>query len=387
MSSGNAELLQIIRQEIQERGPMSCERFIELALYHPRFGYYSADRIRIGRRGDFITNVSIGDVFGSILAGQIAELWEMIGRPPEFTLIEPGAETGDLAADVLKSLSRGWPSTRWNYVILEPNPAKQEQQKRRLVGGSVNWVGDWKELDPIAGVILCNELLDALPPRVVELSDNRWREVCVVERRESLEFSLEPIRDPRLAAMVAKLPSLPFEPYRTEINLATQDWIRAAGKSLSRGFLLLIDYGYARAEYFSPLRTEGTLSAYREHRRQKTILAGIGETDITAHVDFTSIAEAAAESDCEPIGFTDQHHFMVGAGESRLKSIEASESGTPSSQDQKFLRAYKTLMHPETMGLAFKYLLFGKGVSACAAPSGFRYAHDPKKTLGLEDAF
>jgi SAM-dependent MidA family methyltransferase len=234
------------------------------------------------------------------------------------------------------------------------------------------------ELDSITGIILGNELLDAIPSRVVEFSEDRWREVCVILEGDGFKFSLESIKNPRLAARVDKIPLPLSQGYRTEINLAATDWIVDAAKALRDGFILMIDYGYSRSDYYSPLRTEGTLALYRNQQRQENMFAGIGETDITAHVDFTAIAEAGLQAGCQLIGFTDQHHFMVGAGESRIRSFESSAGG----KDQ-FLRAYKTLMHPEMMGLAFKYLLMGKGVPAMEKPTGFRYASEAKKMLGL----
>ncbi len=380
----NSELVQIIRDEIERLGPMSCERFIELALYHPQLGYYSGERLRIGRQGDFITNVSVGRLFGEILADQIAELWELLNRPPEFTIVEAGAESGDLASDLLARLSENQPKISWNYVIAEPNAAKQERQRQRLTGTTVRWVSSLKDLNSITGIILGNELLDAIPTRVVEWSEDQWREVRIVLEGDSFGFSLEPIQDSRLTMLIGKIPAPLSLPYRTEINLRAQDWILTVTKSLGRGFILLIDYGYSRSDYYSPLRTKGTLSAYRNQRREENIFAGIGETDITAHVDFTAIAEVALEAGCQLLGFTDQHHFMVGAGGKRMRSFEANLAMPHDRQERdRFLRAYKTLMHPEMMGLAFKYLLIGKGAPETLKPSGFEYASDPNRALGL----
>ncbi|MBV8099840.1 MAG: SAM-dependent methyltransferase [Verrucomicrobia bacterium] len=390
MSNRNTELQQIIREEIVRLGRITCERFTELALYHPRLGYYSQECLRVGRRGDFITNVSVGRLFGEILADQIVELWELLGRPTEFTIVEAGAESGELASDLLGRLTQVGPAIGWSYVIAEPNELKQEQQKARLhrksdeqelvPTRSVRWVRTIEELEPITGIILGNELLDAIPTCVVEFLEDRWREVCVTLENDSFKFSLEPIKDPRLTARIAKIPLPLPQPYRTEVNLAATDWIRDAARNLRRGFILMIDYGYSRSDYYSPLRTEGTLALYRNQQQQENMFEGIGETDITAHVDFTAIAEAGLEAGCQLIGFTDQHHFMVGAGESRMRSFESSEGGKRRDQ---FLRAYKTLMHPEMMGLAFKYMLMGKNVPATEKLSGFRYASEAKKMLGL----
>ena len=390
VSTSNTELREIIRDEIVRLGPISCERFIELALYHPRLGYYSHERLRVGRGGDFITNVSVGRLFGEILADQIVELWELLGRPPEFTIMEAGAETGELASDLLGRLSQVGSAVSWSYVIAEPNESKQEQQRRQFHGksdeqelvptGSVRWVRNMNGLEPITGIILGNELLDAIPTRVVEFSEDRWREVCVSLQDDSFKFGLEPIKDPRLTARIDKIPRPLPQPYRTEVNPAATDWIRDAAKTLRRGFILMIDYGYSRSDYYAPLRTEGTLALYRNQQRQENMFERIGETDITTHVDFSAIAEAGLEAGCQLIGFTDQHHFMVGAGENRMRSFESTDDREDRDQ---FLRAYKTLMHPEMMGLAFKYLLMGQGVPTMDKPTGFRYASEAKKMLGV----
>jgi SAM-dependent MidA family methyltransferase len=265
-------------------------------------------------------------------------------------------------------------------VIAEPDELKQVQQRQRLTGRNVRWAKRLDELGLITGIILGNELLDAIPARVVEFSEDQWREVCVTLKDNSFKCSLRPINDPRLTARIAKIPLPLPQPYRTEVNLAATDWINDAAKTLRRGFVLMIDYGYSRSDYYSPLRTEGTLTAYRNQQRHENIFEEIGETDITAHVDFTATAEAGLEAGCQLIGFADQHHFMVGAGENRMRSFEKTEDRKLRDQ---FLRAYKTLMHPEMMGLAFKYLLMGKDVPRTAKPSGFRHAGDPKKELGL----
>jgi SAM-dependent MidA family methyltransferase len=311
-------------------------------------------------------------------------------RPPEFTIVEAGAESGDFASDLLNRLYQVWPTVPWNYVITEPSQAKQRQQRERLTrrsdegelipSGAVRWVNNLNELAPIIGIVLASELLDAIPVRLVDFSEDRWREVRVVVENDTFKFILEPIKDPRLAAMIDKIPGPVAQPYRTEINLGALDWFSGAAGSLRRGFVLLVDYGFSRTDYYSPLRTEGTLTAYRNQRRQKDIFEGIGETDITAHVDFTAIAEAGLMAGCQLLGFTDQHHFMVGAGERRMRSFEG---GDGHEEREQFLRTYKTLMHPEMMGLAFKYLLMGKDVPATAVPSGFRYASDADLALGL----
>ena len=179
------------------------------------------------------------------------------------------------------------------------------------------------------------------------------------------------------------MPLPPRSPYRTEVNLAASRWIQAVGTKLRIGFVLIVDYGYSRDEYYSPERTEGTLSCYSRHRRTFNPFERPGEIDITSHVDFTSLVEAAGQENLRLAGYTDQHHFMVGAAEPRLRALERAveEQGGLTRAQSTFLGAYRTLMHPGSMGMAFKFLLLTKGLSEQARLSGFRYASDPRKSL------
>jgi SAM-dependent MidA family methyltransferase len=382
--SGSTPLTEEIRGHIRKNGPVSFAWFMNQALYHPLYGYYSSERTRIGRTGDFITNVSVGDLFGAILAEQFVELFGLLGAPDNFKLVEQGVENAQLAKDVLNALATQSKSNAWEYRIVEPSTKKIANQKAHL-GQTlipVHWIPDLANLHPVAGIVFCNELLDALPCHLVEHDGKNWNEVRVEEKNGIFGFVSHPIDDQRLANQVENLPVPSMTPYRTEINLAALDWIKSAARALRHGFILVIDYGFPSWEFYSPLRTEGTLTGYYRHQRQKDVLARPGEIDITAHVDFSSIAGAALSEGCTLIGFTDQHHFMVGAAEKRLTELEqlAKQGSIPADQ-QRFLREYKSLMHPNTMGLGFKYLLLGKAVSPSKIPSGFKHGKDPAAAL------
>ncbi len=385
MSRSNA-LADLIRDQIRRSGPVSFAWFMEQALYHPMHGYYSSERTRIGRAGDFFTNVSVGDLFGEILAAQLVELFDLLGRPDRFKILEQGAENAQLAKDIVKALAEEPKSAGWAYWIVEPSDQKAAYQKAH-VGRTpipIHWISGLKELDAFSGVIFCNELLDALPCHLVEYDGGKWNEVRVQAENEEFGFVLRPIANAYLIRQVEGLPPPSTTPYRTEVNLAALDWVKSAARTLQRGFILVIDYGFPRDELYSPLRKEGTLTGYYRHQRQKDVLQRPGEIDITAHIDFSAIAEAASSEGCAILGYADQHHFMVGAAEQRLCEIERlAGAGSLPADQQRFLRQYKSLMHPNTMGLAFKYLLLGKGVSLAEAPSGFRYGKDPVAALQL----
>ncbi len=387
MSRSN-ELANLIRDQIRKNGPVSFAWFMGQALYHPIHGYYSSERPRIGRAGDFFTNVSVGEIFGEILAAQFVELIDLLGTSNRLKILEQGAENAQLAKDVTRALAREPKSVGWEYWIVEPSAKKAGNQRTHVGQKSIptHWISGLEQLDPFSGIIFCNELLDALPCYLVEHDGRKWMEVRVQEKNEAFEFVLRPIENADLARQVGRLPPPSITPYRTEVNLATLDWVKSAVRALHRGFILIIDYGFPRDELYSPLRTEGTLAGYYQHQRLKDVLQRPGEIDITAHIDFSAIAEAASSEGCVVLGFTDQHHFMVGAAERRLLEIERLVgAGSMSPDQQRFLRGYKSLMHPNTMGLAFKYLLLGKGVAAAQAPTGFKYGKDPAPTLQLRE--
>lgn len=384
--SHSTPLADLIRDEIRKSGPVSFAWFMRQALYHPIYGYYSSEHIRIGRAGDFFTNVSVGELFGEILAAQFVELFDLLGAPDRFKILEQGAENGQLAKDVVKALAPEPKAAGWEYWMVEPSAKRAAHQKAYIGQTSipVHWISGLGQLDPFSGITFCNELLDSMPCHLVEHDGEKWNEVRVREENDVFDFVLSPIQNPDLIHQVKRLPPPEITPYRTEVNLAALDWVKSAARALQHGFMLIIDYGFPRHEFYSPLRTEGTLTGYYRHRRQEDVLQRPGEIDITAHIDFSAVAEAASNEGCAILGFTDQHHFMVGAAEQRLLEIERLAGGGSMTPDQqRFLREYKSLMHPNTMGLAFKYLILGKGVYPTEAPSGFKYGQDPAALLEL----
>ncbi len=387
--SGCNPLAEEICDHIRASGPISFARYMEQALYHPVYGYYASERTRIGQTGDFFTNVSVGHLFGEILAGQLIELSILLAAADGFKLLEQGTENGQLAKDILSTLTAEPQAAEWEYWIVEPSAKKAAAQKAHIGQTTipVRWVSGLEPLDSLSGVIFCNELLDSLPCHLVEHDGTEWTEICVGEKSGTLDFVRGPIGDVTLLHHVERLPKPAFTPYRTEVNLAVLNWIKSAARALSRGYILIIDYGFSAEELYSPLRTEGTLTGYYQHQRQKDLLQRPGEIDITAHVDFSAIAQAACDEGCTLLGFTDQHHFMVGAAEQRLLAIERlANHGAMLADQQRFLREYKSLMHPSTMGLAFKYLLLGKGGAPTEVPSGFRYGSNPAAALGLSSS-
>ena len=367
----SAALTEIIRAEIAAGGPMPFPRFMELALYHAEHGYYASGRARIGRGGDFFTNVSVGPLFGRLLARQIAEMWRVLGQPGDFTIIEQGAHAGDLAADVLGGLRKIFPECHEAacYRIVEPFPKLAARQREQLhdFAGKVQWSRTLEEIRIEAGVHFSNELPDAFPVHLVQWSGGEWRERMVVERDGRFVFADGAPPSGELHEACARIPGPLPEGYVTEVNLAAAAWIRDVAATMQHGFVLAVDYGFSREEYYAPTRIAGTLSAYANHRREPDPLARPGEIDLTAHVEFGSLIESAAGAGLRLEGLTDQHHFMVGLGAEHF----ADGANAPER------RAFQTLMHPQFMGTSFKVAAFSKGIAHAIPLGGFRFARLP----------
>jgi SAM-dependent MidA family methyltransferase len=374
MLTGDQALTALIRRTIGKNGPVSFAWFMEQALYHPEFGYYSSGQCEIGRRGDYFTNVSVGPLFGGLLAGQFAEMWESLGRPGDFTIVEQGAHHGDFARDVLAAAREQAPEffAALRYRIIEPFPILQERQTETLrdFGAKAGWERSLDDLKPFCGVHFSNELLDAMPVHLLQRqSVSGWEERFVGDSNAGFTFVAKPIGDENLRRQIAKIPSDLPTPYETEVNLGALKWVETVARKLTRGFVLVVDYGYARDQFYAPERTSGTLQCHAAHRKGSSPLEGVGRTDITAHVDWTSVAERAEECRLTLSGFTDQHHFITGLLSKR--SLEENER-----------RALQTLLHPELLGTRFQYL--GLSKDAPATPlSGFSFARDPRLALGL----
>jgi SAM-dependent MidA family methyltransferase len=371
---GNPDLVALIRERIRRQGPVSFAWFMEEALYHPEFGYYSSGQCQIGRRGDYFTNVSVGPLFGRLLAAQFVEMWEVLGRPGDFTIVEQGAHHGDFARDVLEAVRERSPDffAALRYCVIEPFPVLEARQRERLrdLTEKTGWQKSMSDLEPFTGVHFSNELLDSMPVRLIT-RDGRadWNERLVDRTDEGFGFAPRPIADGKLRRHLEKVPRPGDMYYETEVNLGALDWIEGIGRKLTRGFVLAVDYGYPRSEFYAAERPAGTLQCRANHRALSSPLVEIGRADITAHVDWTSIAERAEQHGLALIGFTDQHHFITGM----LARI------TPGEGER---RALQTLLHPEFLGTRFQYLALGKRVPNQQL-SGFRFARDVGGALSL----
>ena len=380
MHAGNPVLIEFIRDTIRRGGPVTFEWFMEQALYHPELGYYSSGRCAVGRRGDYFTNVSVGPLFGRLLAAQFAEMWEALGRPGNFVIVEQGAHRGDFARDVLEALRERAPDffPTLGYWIIEPFPILREQQREALRDFSekLRWEKSLLDLEPFCGVHFSNELLDAMPVHLISRTGAGWQERCVAESGAEFGFVTAPISDEELLRRLDPIRGHLNGPYETEVNLAALKWIESLAPKLTRGYVLAVDYGYSRDDFYAPERSSGTLQCYAHHRRIRSPFTDIGDVDITAHVDWTSVAERGKECGLTLNGFTDQHHFITGLI-SRLTQKEFAGEIEPGVR-----RALQTLLHPEFLGTAFQFLALAR--DAPDQPlSGFKFAREPRSALGL----
>jgi SAM-dependent MidA family methyltransferase len=367
MSGKSPGLEARLAAEIETSGPLRFDRFMERALYDPEDGYYASGKSAIGKHGDFFTNVSIGPVYGEVLAGQFVEMWHALGRPSGFTLIEQGAGDGQLAQDILNALAStalaGVP-----LVVVEPSDALRKIQSEKLTGHNVSWVADADALPELCGVHYSNELFDAFPVRVVRSTGGGWLELFVDSKDESFTWLEMPLAG-ELAVIVAEFPIRP-KGFTTEVCLAHRPLLQTLSAKITRGFLLAVDYGMTSESLLAEHRADGTLSCYRGHRRDSNPLEAPGQKDLTAHVNFSLLAQNATEAGWQLANFTDQHHFLVGAATSLLLSMDGK---TPDASGRKKLRSLKMLLHPESMGRQFHAILFSKGISDVKL-SGFQYA-------------
>jgi len=321
----NLALCEAIARRIANAGDrITFAEYMDLVLYEPNHGYYATNAVKIGPQGDFFTSPHLGADFGELLAEQFAQMWEILGRPLSFTLLELGAGQGLLAADILKYLYRRYPDL-WaalDYIIVERSVALRNEQQQRLQTRE----GDslpvrWATLDEIPGdsIIGCcfsNELVDALPVHQFVIEGGQLQEIYVTT--DLLEVTDEP-STPRLAEYFGlvgiELPSSAYpDGYRSEVNLAALDWLSAIALRLQRGYLLTIDYGYQAERYYSPTRSQGTLQCYYHHRRHDNPYIHIGRQDITAHVDFTALELWGEVCGLHKLGFTQQGLFLMALG-------------------------------------------------------------------------
>ena len=348
----------LIRGEIASSGGwISFARYMQLALYAPGLGYYSAGARKLGKAGDFVTAPEISPLFGQTLARQVQEIL----RSGFDEVLEVGAGSGALAATLLEELDSNEAAPR-SYLILELSADLRERSRDTLAARvphlleRVAWLN---RLPPaFSGVVLGNEVLDAMPVHVVRVNGGRIEEGGVGVRGERLDWSWRVASGELLeAARELELP----EGFRTEIGLASRGFMRSLAAVLENGVALFIDYGFPRGEYYHPQRREGTLMCHYRHHAHADPFFLPGLQDITSHVDFSAAAAAAREAGLAIAGYTSQAQFLVNCGITELMQR------TPAEDQARFLplaNQANRLMSPAEMGELFKAIAFERGRAA-----------------------
>lgn len=341
---------------------------MELALYHEDHGYYSSGETRmVGREGDFYTSVSVGGMFGFLLARRLIDEWRTrFDESLPLVIVEQGAHDGRLARDILEGVVELAPDLLGllEYRIVEPRPRLREALATQWAdgdsGGSIRVVESLEKARAPQGVFLCNELLDAFPVHRLIFQSGCWQENCVGHHESGvgLAWVCRPLPG-KFAAFADELGTEFPDGYLTEICPAVDEWMADAGRLFENGLWWIIDYGYEREDYYLPQRRTGTLRCYRKHRAGEDPLASPGRQDITAHVDFTRVELAAKREGLSMHRFTDQHHSLIEAAKPWLLSLEGKK---PDSITAKRLRQFQTLTHPSLMGQQFKVMELSRGV-------------------------
>lgn len=344
------------RRKRLEKGPIPFSAFMHDALYAPNIGYYSSGTQIFGQAGDFITAPELTPLFGQTLAQQCQQILVDLEHP---VLFEFGAGSGRLCIDILKAL-QAQQTLPDEYMILEVSAHLKARQQALIAQeipellNRVQWLTQWPD-KPFNGVVMANEVLDAMPVhRFLQTKQGLMESYVDLTASDQLEELFQPCVNEQLKAYVEAVLPKDYMPYLSEANLCLDDWFQQCFDMLNRGVVLIIDYGFPRHEYYHPDRNQGTLMCHYQHLAHTDCLAHPGEQDITAHVDFTHVADAADKAGFHVAGYTNQAAFLLGNGVLELLK---------NNQNVHDLNQVKQLIQPSEMGELFKVIALTKQFS------------------------
>lgn len=349
------ELSDILKEKIKKDGPLSFRDFMDMALYYPSLGYYNSERNKIGKEGDYYTSPVLSSLFGELVGKQIEEMWLLLAKKP-FTIVEFGAGTGALCADLLHYLKNNDTLYReLKYCIIEKSDAMRKHQQQHLPE-KVEWFDSIKEIGQVNGCILSNEVLDNFPVHKVVMKSELMEVFVSYDNgfKELLRPANEKLKD-YFKELHIQLP----ENYSTEINLQAIEWIKDVASHLDAGFLLTIDYGFPSEEFYSAKRNSGTLVCYKDHRVNHNVYSNIGNQDITAHVNFSALSTWGKKFGLQCSGFTTQANFLRSLG--LMNYLRKLELENPRENRDIILQLQKLIMD---MGNKFKVLIQQKKVKS-----------------------
>jgi SAM-dependent MidA family methyltransferase len=365
LSSLSTPLARLLAERIRATGPISFAEYMRECLYHPQFGYYSRAEAR--RFADYYTSVDVHPIFGRLLARQLSEMWDLLGRPSEFFAVEAGAGTGRLAAQILDFAARELPDfyRALRYFSVEKAAARRERQRetlgKHLADGKATPAAELPG-DVSAGCIFSNELLDAFPVHRVRLERGTLREIHVAFDGQSLREELGPLTSPEIETYFQEQRITLREGQQAEVNLDACEWIRDAGRGLGRGFILTVDYGHEAAELYNERHMRGTLLAYSAHRATEDFLERPGEQDLTAHVNFTALDMRGRCEGLAGTGCVSQMAFLVALGR-RNEFADLYDAGAGEVERIRARLMLKSLINAEGMGERFQVFIQHKGVA------------------------
>ena len=365
-SQKDSVLFDLIVNEIEEgNGFISFERYMELSLYHSNLGYYTRESHRVGKAGDFITSVSIGKCYGTILAHYFSSLIEFqFSKEKQIVIVEFGAEYGDLAIDImseLKNILNDEQFQNLKYLVVEPFDSKRRKLKNRLVNEELNnikVIADLNEQNNLNGFVLGNEVLDAMPFKRVRFRNKKWVELGVGLEKSDKSLSLIEVENgiqcELLSAWALDASNELPEGFTTEVNLCLNKFIESIYSSFSKVSGLFIDYGSTTDELIASNKLGGTVRGYSDHKYITDLLASPGTHDITANVNFDDFRLMAQRAGFEVIGPIEQYRFLTNAAKNWLIDIEKSQMQR--ADKEQIINQFKMLIHPTTMGRSFKML-------------------------------
>lgn len=366
----DSQLRDILVQRISQNGRITFAAFMEACLYEPGLGYYTSPGRKVGAEGDFYTSISVHAAFGRVIAREIARMWQSMGCPVDFTLVECGAGNGRLACDIMDYLARRegvlYEGIRLVLVEKEPSLATVQEEMLAAHRGRVDWLSPGSFYGgefTFSGCLYSNELIDALPVHRVVMGETGLQEVYVALHDGMLAEETGEPSTPELEAYLTRLGIALHTGQQAEINLNAPAWLANASRALARGFVLTVDYGYPAMELYAPLRKRGTLLCYYRHQTEENPYIRLGLQDITAHVDFSTLMSTGETLGLNTVWFGEQYRFLLAAG--FIEEIEEFErSGAAEEEKLKMRLTLKKLILPDGgMGDTFRVLVQSKEVS------------------------
>ena len=372
---------QEIRRRILQRGQITFCEFMDLALYWPEGGYYSSRSIS-GTEDDFFTAPGAHPAFGALIAVQMYQMWNTLGQPHPFWIIEAGAASGLLCHDLV-SFSEALPTEfcrALRYLCLDRSPATghEAQLPASLRAKLHRVVAHGVPLKDLVGCVLSNELLDSFPVHRVAVQDGHLQEIYVTLKDNDLVESIGPPSNLKLERRLNKVGAFLAEGWQGEVNLALDDWITQVARALDRGYLLTFDYGRSASQLYSAQRRRGTLTTFRHNLQTDDPFHHIGAQDITAQVDFTAMETAGVENGLQTVGSTSQRQFLFNLGMEqwtrRLVGVDMSQAERDANR-----MGMQQLVQPGGMG-DFRVLAQAKGVE-CSPLWGLQRSAEAESTV------